>query len=261
MRTPATRLLGIDLPLVSPASADPAFCAKMCEMGGLGVLDARALPPSALGDAMQAIRRSTARPFAVVPARRGDGLGDGIEALLGSWRPVVVASAAELALVAFCKAAGLACLCRLDSPDQARAAATAGAGGLVVALPEPARPETAWKPVLRTASSGAPGIPLIASGPFKDGVQAMAALASGADAVQPWAADPGDEATWAAWAAGLADAARHCRPEPPPPAARPGRTAAAEPSQGARALREAAALRDNLRRRKAQARARGDTNR
>lgn len=67
--TPATRLLGIDVPIVlAPLGGGPgtvALAVAVCEAGGLGSLAGGYLDPGRLRDDIRAARAATDRPFAV----------------------------------------------------------------------------------------------------------------------------------------------------------------------------------------------------
>ncbi len=140
------------------------------------------------------------------------------------------------------------CLLRLDRIGDAADAKAAGAGGLVLTLPEPGTQGASWREALHSAASRAPGLPLIASARFEDGAQMRSALAWGAGAVQP-VVDPG--AATPAW---LGETVNRLKGE----RHGPGPAVAAGQARSERASREAAALRANLRRRKAQSRARDE---
>jgi nitronate monooxygenase len=69
MTTSVTRLVGIDNPIVlaplAGGPSTPALAAAVSEAGGLGSLGVGYLAPGAIGDEIAAVRRATARPFAV----------------------------------------------------------------------------------------------------------------------------------------------------------------------------------------------------
>ncbi len=246
MKTAATRLLGIELPLLAPASNDPSFCVDACEAGGLGVLDGRI---ARLGEAIQAVRGSTGRPF-------------GLDLTMpdADWQAVadLAPSARRLAILATVEAwkrfgrslgAGVACLLRPGRIEDAAEASAAGADGIVLMLQQPGPRGARWRETLRQAASQAPGRPLVASARFEDGAQMRSVLAGGAGAVWPVIEPAAATPAWLAETVCCLNGERR---------AQPGPAAADDGARRARAAREAAALRANLRRRKAQSRARDE---
>ena len=246
MKQAATRLLGIELPLIAPASKNPSFCVDACEAGGLGVLDGRI---ARLDEALQAVCRSTERPFGLdltMPDANWQGIG---ELAPSARRLAILATMQTWKRFGRSMGAGVVCLLQLGRIEDAAEASAAGADGLVLMLQQPGPRGALWRETLRQATSQAPGRPLIASARFEDGAQMRSVLAWGAGAVRPVIEPAAATPAWLAETVCRLDGERR---------AQPGLAAAADGARRARASREAAALRANLRRRKAQSRARDE---
>ena len=245
MKTAATRLLGIELPLVAPASKDPSFCVDACEAGWLGVLDGRI---ARLGEAVQAVCRSTERPFGL-DLTMPDANWQGVAELAPSARRLAILATTETWKRFRRSMGGAVCLLRPGRIEDAAEASAAGADAIMLMLQQPGPRGALWRETLRQAASQAPGRALIASARFEDGAQMRSVLAWGAGAVRPVIEPAAATPAWLAETACRLDGERR---------AQPGLAAGADGARRARASREAAALRANLRRRKAQSRARDE---
>lgn len=193
IETPATRLLGIDLPIVqagmSWASSNAALPAAVSAAGGLGVLAAGPMRLPDLRAAIHELRARTDRPFAVnVPLYR-KGIDEVLDLLAEEKPPVIIASqgGTQKYLARF-KDAGVTCLHVVASVLHAQKAVAAGVDGLVVVggeaggHPPPSMVSTLV--IVRAVARSQPGVPIIASGGFADGAGLAAALSLGASAAQ-----------------------------------------------------------------------------
>ncbi len=192
IETAATRLLGIDLPILqagmSWASSSSALPLAVSRAGGLGVIAAGPMRLPDLAQAIAELRAGTSRPFAVnVPLYR-----KGSEAVLDLCAeqrvPVLVASQGgpRKYLDRF-KALGTICLHVVAGEEHACKAAEAGVDGLVVVGAEagghPPPDLVSTLVVVRAVVRALAGrVPVIASGGFADGAGLAAALALGAGA-------------------------------------------------------------------------------
>ena len=230
--TAVTRLLGIDLPIV--ASGPAAFAASVSEAGGLGVLAADG--PERTAAAIDQLRAATSRPFAVrlPPDAALDTADEWPDLVLTRPVPVLLTAGRLLGRSVRIRAAGTLHLHAVTSLEQASEAA--GVDTLLV--------EGGWA-LLRAVAAGHPGMPMVAPDGV-DGAGLAVALALGAGAAQfaPCPSESGGDLVRRV-AAEYAAAVRAL----PIPSVTP-------PRDPGRALREAAALRENLRKRKDQARAR-----
>lgn len=225
--TDATRLLGIDLPVLLRGSAPAAAAAS--EAGGFGIVVA-GQDLEAMLAAIDETRAATSRPFGVVVAQVTDAA---LDALLASPVAALVTCGGGNRLSARIRAAGKRHLHEANAADTDDHDVDA----LLVSL-------EGWRPVHARLHAR---LPLVATG-VGSGAMLAAAMALGAAAgeVDPL---PGEHAAdtvqrvVAEYAACV-----HALPSlSQGPARSPDRTA-----------REAAALRENLRRRKDQMRARSD---
>ena len=193
IRTRATDLLGIDVPVVqagmSWASSSSALPLAVSEAGGLGVVAAGPMRLPDLARTLGEMANGTARPWAVnLPLYRA-GAEDVIDLLLENPPPVLIASQGgpRRYLERF-HAAGTVCLHVVAGVDHACKAADAGVDGLVVVGAEagghPPPGMVTTSVLVRAAHRAVPELPLIASGGVADGAGLAAILALGADAAQ-----------------------------------------------------------------------------
>lgn len=227
-----TRLLGIDLPVL--AGGTMAAALAVSEGGGLGVVEAGAMNPDALAAVVEAVRAGTERPFAVrIPLERAtDRLGA---------VPVRV-------MVTFGHDPGRgrpAAIWLHEAGTVSEAVAAAGADGLVVVGEAGAAPPFG---LVRGIVRALPATPLVVAG-GADGAELAALLALGAGAIRLHAAAGDMHAGTLHRVAREYEAALRRLPRLAVPAA--ARSAD-------RTGREAAALRENLLKRKNQARARSE---
>ncbi|WP_410652789.1 NAD(P)H-dependent flavin oxidoreductase [Amycolatopsis sp. cmx-4-54] len=193
IRTPATDLLGIDLPIVqagmSWASSASALPLAVSSAGGLGVVAAGPMRLPDLSRVLDEVEHGTDRPFAVnLPLyRRG---ADEVMDLLVARRPrVLIASqGGPRRYLSRFRDVGTICLHVVTGVEHAVKAAEAGVDGLVVVGAEagghPAPNQVSTLVVVRAVAAAVPQLPVIASGGFADGAGLAAALALGAGAVQ-----------------------------------------------------------------------------
>ena len=230
--TDLTRRLGIDLPLLG--AGGPEAAAAVSEAGALGVLAAGEPGLPWLEAAIDQVQAATSRPFAVRPWP-GDASGPALDLALARGVAAVLTSGTGHAHAGRTRAAGALHLHEVETLEHSQAAGEAD--GLLVRSNEFA--------LLRQLRHSRPGL-LLAWAGEADGALLVAALALGADA----AAYQASQAELAgAQVEGVAAAYAAATRALPSPSVQP-------PHDPGRHSREAAALRDNLRKRKDQARAR-----
>lgn len=234
--TAVTQLLGIDLPILAGGTAQAALAVSTA--GGLGVIEAGHMDPDELGAAAGQVQAGTTRPFAVsIPL---DATGGRLGPVLAKFAQVVVTSGAGPRPSRI--RPGTVWLHAVGSLKEALGAA--GVDGLVV-IGETGAASLPFG-LVRDVARALPGVPLVAMG-GTDGADLLTALALGAGAV--WFREPIEES--------FIDMARRVAGECETAVGRLPLPAAAPPAHASgRAAREAAALRENLVKRKNQARAR-----
>jgi len=193
IETSVTRLLGIDLPIVqagmSWASSDSALPLAVSRAGGLGVIAAGPMRLADLEHAIDEVRSTTDRPYAVnLPLYRKGGADEVLDLIERKRVPVLIASqGGPQRYLARLHAIGTVCLHVVASEEHARKAADAGVDGLVVVGGEagghPPASLVSTLVIVRAVAS-AVDTPIIASGGFADGAGLAAALALGAGAAQ-----------------------------------------------------------------------------
>lgn len=166
--------------------AGPALVAAVCEGGGLGVLGSGGLPGSAVCDLIAQTRALTSRPFGaniILPMSAGDD----IEACFDARVPVLVLFWGDIQpYVADAHRRGMFVVAQCGGPDDAVAAADAGADAVIVQGTEAGGHVKAESPLARTlaATIAVLGpIPVLAAGGLATGADVAAALDSGARAV------------------------------------------------------------------------------
>jgi enoyl-[acyl-carrier protein] reductase II len=193
IETPATRLLGVDLPIVQAGMSWASSCAALplavSRAGGLGVIAAGPMRLPDLAATVEQVRAGTDRPFAVNLPLYRKGVDDVIDLLLAKPVPILIASQGgpRRYLPRF-RDAGTLCLHVVASEEHAAKAVESGVDGLVVAGAEagghPPPSLVSTLVLVRAIALSCPGVPIVASGGFADGAGLAAALALGADAVQ-----------------------------------------------------------------------------
>jgi nitronate monooxygenase len=202
----------------------PALAVAVCEAGGLGFVAAGYRTPDALRDDIAQVRAGTSAPFGVnvfvpghaevdasaletyvrelgpqagEPRADGDGWEAKLELLLAD--PVAVVSftfgCPEPEVLASLREAGSETWVTVTRPAEARAAAAAGASGLVLQGSEAGGHSAVFEDaaggepfstlaLIRLVSAERLGLPLVAAGGIADGAGIAAVLSAGADAAQ-----------------------------------------------------------------------------
>ena len=237
--TTVTELLGIDLPILAGGTAQEALAVS--QAGGLGVIDAGSMDRDDFAAAVEQVQAGTGRPFAACLPLKGarDRLA------LVQARGVGVVVTVDGRPDEGCARPAAAWFHTVTSLDDALAATAAD--GLIVGQGEAGAAAVPFQ-LLRDIACALPGMPLVALG-GRDGADLAAALAVGAGAVWFSANGAGHEGLVGRVAAEYDAAVRQTR--------LPARAAPARAAD--RTTREANALRENLRKRKEQARARSET--
>ena len=231
--TAVTRLLSIDLPILAGGTAQAALAVSTA--GGLGVIEAGHMDLDELATAMEEVQAGTTQPFAVsIPL---DATSERLGTLLAKSVRVVVTSGAGTSRVW----SGPTWLHMVETLEEALAAD--GMDGLVVGAGETGAAASVPFGLLRDVAPARPNVPLIATG----GTDLAGALALGAGAV--WFREP-LEGSVVSTMRRVVDEYESTVGRLSLPATTPS------PRASVRAAREAAALRENLLRRKKQARAR-----
>lgn len=193
IETRATRLLGIDLPIVqagmSWVSSSAALPLAVSRAGGLGVIASGPMRLPDLEAVIEEVRAGTDRPFAVNLPLYRKGVDDVIDLLLARPVPILIASqGGPRRYLARFQDVGTLCLHVVASEDHARKAVESGVDGLVVAGAEsgghPPPSLVTTLVLVRAVALAAPEVPIIASGGLADGAGLAAVLALGADAAQ-----------------------------------------------------------------------------
>ena len=191
IETGVTRLLGIDLPIVqagmSWASSCSALPLAVAQAGGLGVIGAGPMFLEDLERAIDEVRASTDRPFAVnIPLYR-PGADEVLDILFHRRVPIVIASQGgpKRYLKRF-QDIGTICIHVVAGEVHAKKAAEAGVDALLVVGGEagghPPPELVSTLVVVRAVVRAVGDVPVIASGGFADGAGLAAALALGAGA-------------------------------------------------------------------------------
>lgn len=189
----ATRLcrdLGVALPIVSAplggGLAGPELAAAVSNAGGFGLLGMGGVPAPAIREEIRATRALTQRPFGVgvlLPLLAG---GE-IEACVEERVPVLVLFWGDVRPhVEQARRAGIRVFAQVGSVDEARAAAAAGAAGVIAQGFEAGghvRGTTALTSLLPAVVDAVKPLPVIAAGGIATGRGVAAALALGAEAV------------------------------------------------------------------------------
>lgn len=189
IETALTRLIGLDFPIVqagmSWASSAAPLPLAVSRAGGLGVVGAGPMYPEALSGAIDAIRDSTDRPFAVNLPLYRKGAAEIIDLLIDKRIPVLIASqgGTKQYLDRF-KAVGTTCIHVVASVEHARKAIEAGVDALIAVGAEagghPPPSLVSTQVILRAVVRAAGTVPVIAAGGYADGAGLAAALALGA---------------------------------------------------------------------------------
>jgi len=186
MRTAATELLGIDLPIVQApmgGASCPELAAAVSNAGGLGMLALSWHPVEALRSDIRGARALTDKPFGVnlvlafPQEERFDAcLEEGVRLISFFWGdPAPFVSRAH--------AAGALVASTVSSAAEARAARDAGVDVLVAQGWEAGghvKGEVATLPLVRAVTGAVPGATVLAAGGIADGRGLAAALALGA---------------------------------------------------------------------------------
>ncbi|MEX2480261.1 MAG: nitronate monooxygenase [Gammaproteobacteria bacterium] len=166
--------------------AGPALVAAVCEGGGLGVLGSGGLPGDTVRELIQATRALTSRPFAaniILPMSAGDD----IEACFDARVPVLILFWGDIQpYVADAHRRGMFVVAQCGGPEDAVAAADAGADAIIVQGTEAGGHVKAEQPLSETlaATLAALGpVPVLAAGGLATGADIAAALDRGARAV------------------------------------------------------------------------------
>lgn len=193
LRTPATELMGIHLPIVqagmSWASSSSALPLAVSRAGGLGVIAAGPMRLPDLERCIDEVVAGTRNPFAVnVPLYR-QGVDEVLDLLEAKPVPVIIASqGGPKRYVDRFRERGTVCVHVVASPEHAANAVSAGVDAVVVVGGEagghPPASLVSSMVMVRRIVLADPGVPIIASGGFADGAGLAAALSLGADAVQ-----------------------------------------------------------------------------
>jgi enoyl-[acyl-carrier protein] reductase II len=191
--TPVTELLGIDVPVIQAGMSWISSCAALpaavSNAGGLGVLAAGPMRKSDFVDALDRLRQTTSRPFAINLPLYRQGADEFLDLLALDPVPVIIASQGgpKKHLARF-REAGTRWLHVVSTVAHAVKAAEAGVDGIVVVGGEagghPPVDLVSTTVMIRAVRNALPDIPVIASGGFADGAGLAAALALGADAAQ-----------------------------------------------------------------------------
>ncbi len=188
MKTAATKLLGIELPVVLPGMSwisKPDLVVAVSEAGGLGILATGPLSADETRASIRAVRARTQRPFGVGVTLMMPGAVENAKVALEERVPVVNYQLGRGDwLIQGVHGYGGKAVTTVTSVRHARSAERAGADALLVTGHEAAaHGEDVSTMVLVPAVVRAVDIPVIAAGGFADGHGLAAALALGAGAV------------------------------------------------------------------------------
>jgi nitronate monooxygenase len=208
---------------LSGGASTPALAAAVGDAGGLGFVAAGYKAPAAMSEEIAATRALTAAPFGVnvfaatptepdpaaieafrarlgpgagEPRSDDDGFAEKVERLLDDPVPVVsfTFGCPDAALVERLRAAGSAVWVTVTDVEEAREAAAAGAGALILqgheagghraAFVDETPGDVGLLALLQLVGAALPGMPLVAAGGIATGRAVAAVLAAGAAAAQ-----------------------------------------------------------------------------
>lgn len=169
---------------IGPATT-PELVAAVSAVGALGTVAASWTKPAKLRDEIRAIRSATSNPFCVNLVLAFDQR-ERLELLLAERVPVVSFSwGTDAELIGRARAAGAFVLVQVSGLDEARAAAKAGASGVIAQGVEAGGHVQGTMPLLALVRevSAALVLPVVAAGGIADSASAREALNAGARAV------------------------------------------------------------------------------
>ena len=169
---------------IGPATT-PELVASVSAVGALGALAASWMKPARLSDQIRAIRSATSNPFCVNLVLAFDQR-ERLEVVLAERVPVVSFSwGTDAELIGRARAAGAFVLVQVSDPEEAQAAAGAGASGLIAQGVEAGGHVQGTTPLLTLVReiSASLVLPVVAAGGIADAAGAQRALDAGAQAV------------------------------------------------------------------------------
>lgn len=191
IRTPLTRLVGIEHPVVQTGMgwvAGARLVSATANAGGLGILASATMTIDELATAIAKVKSATDRPFGVNMRADAADAGDRVELMIREGVKVAsFALAPKQELIARLKDAGAVVVPSIGAAKHAKKVAAWGADAVIVQGGEGGGhtgpvPTTLLLPSVLDALAGT-GIPVVAAGGFFDGRGLAAALSYGAAGV------------------------------------------------------------------------------
>jgi enoyl-[acyl-carrier protein] reductase II len=190
LRTRITEQYGLKVPFINAGMAFIAtarLARAVCEVGGMGMLGAAAMPPDVLQKAVRDVKAVNPACFGVDIIARFSGI-EHIEVCVAEKVPVAVFYWDDVPdeWLSRLRAAGTHVWFQVGSVGEAEAALRRGAEGLIVQGSEAGghnRAVAATFSLLPAIIDAIPSVPVVAAGGIADGRTVAAALALGADAV------------------------------------------------------------------------------